>query len=69
MIPNDLVVSGYRVPANTVLITDLQTSGHDSRHFSDPNEYAVKADDILSLEVLRFHFLLDLNPNSESQKG
>ena len=39
VIPNDLVVGGYRVPANTVLITDLQTSGHDSRHFTDPNEY------------------------------
>ena len=41
VIPNDLVVSGYRVPANTVLLTDLQTSGHDSRHFTDPNEYAI----------------------------
>ena len=41
VIPSDLVVGGYRVPAETVLITDLQVSGHDSRHFTDPNEYVL----------------------------
>ena len=49
MIPNDLVVQGYRIPANTVLITDLQTSGHDTRHFRDPNEYVTDGERIIDM--------------------